>query len=97
MSAHFLSKMVGMASFKRERVRFDNYSTSTCGLRRKNPFLINFFRQGFSEPVNKINQESMELVRVVDRKMKKKREGAYIFLFQRDKNTVGGLYEKRST
>jgi hypothetical protein len=29
------------------------------------------------------------MVRVVDRKMKKKREGAYIFLFQRDKNTEG--------
>jgi hypothetical protein len=39
----------------------------------------------------------MEVVRVVDRKMKKKREGAYIFLFQRDKNMEGGLYEKRST
>ena len=41
-------------------------------------------------------EEFWEMVRVVDRKMKKKREGAYIFLFQRDKNT-GGLYEKRST
>jgi hypothetical protein len=38
-----------------------------------------------------------EMVRVVDRKMKKKREGAYTFLFQRDKYTEGGLYEKRST
>jgi hypothetical protein len=28
--------MVGMAPINRERVRFDNYSTSTCGLRRKN-------------------------------------------------------------
>jgi hypothetical protein len=38
----------------------------------------------------------MEMVRVVDRKIKKKREKAYIFLFQRDKNTEG-VYEKRST
>ena len=42
-------------------------------------------------------EEFLEMLRVVDRKMKKKREGAYIFLFQRDKNTEGGLYEKRST
>jgi hypothetical protein len=42
-------------------------------------------------------EEFLEMVRVVNRKMKKKREGAYIFLFQRDKNTEGGLYEKRST
>lgn len=42
-------------------------------------------------------EEFLEMVRVVDRKIKKKREGAYIFLFQRDKNTEGGLYEKRST
>jgi hypothetical protein len=42
-------------------------------------------------------EELLEMVRVVDRKVKKKREGAYIFLFQRDKNTEGGLYEKRST
>jgi hypothetical protein len=35
-------------------------------------------------------EELLEMVRVVDRKMKKKREGAYIFLFQRDKNTEGG-------
>ena len=42
-------------------------------------------------------EEFLEMVRVVDRKVKKKREGAYIFLFQRDKNTEGGLYEKRST
>ena len=41
-------------------------------------------------------EEFLEMVRVVDRKMKKKREGAYIFLFQRDKNTEG-VYEKRST
>jgi hypothetical protein len=43
-------------------------------------------------------EEFLEMVRVVvDRKVKKKREGAYMFLFQRDKNTEGGLYEKRST
>ena len=42
-------------------------------------------------------EELGEMVRVVDKKMKKKGEGAYIFLFQRDKNTEGGLYEKRST
>jgi hypothetical protein len=42
-------------------------------------------------------EEFWEMVRVVDRKTKKKREGAYIFLFQRDKDTEGGLYEKRST
>jgi hypothetical protein len=42
-------------------------------------------------------EEFLEMVRVVDRKIKKKREGAYIFLYQRDKNTEGGLYEKRST
>ena len=42
-------------------------------------------------------EELGEMVRVVDKKMKKKGEGAYIFLFQRDKNTGGGLYEKRST
>jgi hypothetical protein len=28
--------MVGMAPIKRERARIDNYSTSTCGLLRKN-------------------------------------------------------------
>jgi hypothetical protein len=42
-------------------------------------------------------EEFLEMVRAVDRKMKKKGEGAYIFLFQRDKNTEGGLYEKRGT
>jgi hypothetical protein len=42
-------------------------------------------------------EEFLEMVRVVDRKMKKKRKGAYIFLFQSDKNREGGLYEKRST
>jgi hypothetical protein len=42
-------------------------------------------------------EEFLEMVRMVDRKIKKKREGAYTSLFQRDKNTVGGLYEKRST
>lgn len=36
-------------------------------------------------------EEFLEMVRVVDRKVKKKREGAYIFLFQRDKNTEGGV------
>ena len=36
-------------------------------------------------------EEFWEMVRVVDRKMKKKREGAYIFLFQRDKDTEGGV------
>jgi hypothetical protein len=36
-------------------------------------------------------EELGEMVRAVDRKMKKKREGAYIFLFQRDKNTEGGV------
>ena len=34
--AYFLGKMVEMPPVKRERVRFDNYSTSTWGLRRKN-------------------------------------------------------------
>jgi hypothetical protein len=38
----------------------------------------------------------LETVRMVDRKIKTKREGAYILLFQRDKNTRE-LYEKRST
>jgi len=33
----------------------------------------------------------MEMVKVVDRKIKKKREKAYIFLLQRDKNTEGGV------
>ena len=42
-------------------------------------------------------EEFFEMVRVVDRKIKKKREGAYTSLFQRGKNTEGGLYEKRST
>jgi len=42
-------------------------------------------------------EEFLEMVRVVNRKIKKKREKAYIFLFQRDKDTEGGLYEKRST
>jgi len=42
-------------------------------------------------------EEFLEMVRVVDRKMKKRREGAYPSLFQRDKNMEGGLYEKRST
>jgi hypothetical protein len=42
-------------------------------------------------------EEFLEMVRVVDRERKKKREGTHIFLFQRDKNTEGGLYEKRST
>jgi hypothetical protein len=42
-------------------------------------------------PVKSIftKEKFLETVRVVDRKMKKKREGAYIFLFQRDKNTEG--------
>jgi hypothetical protein len=35
MCAYFLSKMVKIASFKREKVRFHHYSTSLCGLRRK--------------------------------------------------------------
>ena len=42
-------------------------------------------------------EEFLEMVRVVDRKVKKRGKGAYIFLFQRDKNTEEGLYEKRST
>ena len=42
-------------------------------------------------------EELWEMVRVVDRKVKKRGKGAYIFLFQRDKNTEEGLYEKRST
>jgi hypothetical protein len=42
-------------------------------------------------------EEFWDMVRVVDRKMKKKREGAHIFLFQRDRDTEGGLYEKRNT
>jgi hypothetical protein len=33
--------------------------------------------------------EFLEIVRVVDRKIKEKREGAYIFLFQKDKDTEG--------
>ncbi len=41
-------------------------------------------------------EEFLEMVRVVDRRIMKKREGAYILLFQRDKNTEG-VYEKRST
>ena len=41
--------------------------------------------------------ELLEIARVVDRKMKKKREEAYIFLFQKDKDTEGRSYEKRST
>jgi len=36
-------------------------------------------------------EEFLEMVRVVNRKIKKKREKAYIFLFQRDKNTEGGV------
>jgi DNA-binding XRE family transcriptional regulator len=36
-------------------------------------------------------EEFLEMVRVVDRKVKKEREGAYIFLFQRDKNTEGRM------
>jgi hypothetical protein len=36
-------------------------------------------------------EEFLEMVRAVDRRMKKKREGAYIFLFQRDRNTEGGV------
>ncbi len=39
----------------------------------------------------------MEMVRAVDRKIKKKKEGAYMFLFQRDKDMERGSYEKRST
>ena len=42
-------------------------------------------------------EEFLEMVRVVDKKIKKKRDGAYIFLFQRDKDTERGSYEKRST
>ena len=42
-------------------------------------------------------EELWEMVRVVDRKMKKKGEGAYIFLLHDDKNTEGRSYEKRST
>jgi len=42
-------------------------------------------------------EEFLEMVRVVvDRKVKKKRERTYTFLFQRDKN-MEGVYEKRST
>jgi hypothetical protein len=36
MCAHVLSKMAETASIKRERVRIYKYSTSTCGLLRKN-------------------------------------------------------------
>ena len=42
-------------------------------------------------------EEFLKMVRVVDRKMKKKGEGAYIFLLHDDKNTEGRSYEKRST
>jgi uncharacterized protein YqgQ len=42
-------------------------------------------------------EEFLEMVSVVDRKIKKKREGAYIFLFQRDKDMERASYEKRST
>ena len=42
-------------------------------------------------------EELGEMVRVVDKKMKKKGEGAYIFLLHDDKNTEGRSYEKRST
>ena len=41
-------------------------------------------------------EEFLEMVRVVDRKMKEKRERTYNLLFQRDKN-MEGVYEKRST
>jgi hypothetical protein len=34
--AQFLSKMVEMASIKKKRVRCNNFSTSECGLCRKN-------------------------------------------------------------
>ncbi len=42
-------------------------------------------------------EEYWEMVGMVDRKIKKKREGVYIFLFQKDKDTEGRSYEKRST
>jgi hypothetical protein len=42
-------------------------------------------------------EEFWEKMRVVDRKIKKKREGPYIFLFHKDKNTEGRSHEKHST
>jgi hypothetical protein len=35
-----------VAPIKRERVRFDNYSTSNCGLRRKNLTEHTFWEKG---------------------------------------------------
>jgi hypothetical protein len=43
--AYFLGKMVEMASFKRERIRFHNYSTSLCGFLRKSLLKPNFLEK----------------------------------------------------
>jgi hypothetical protein len=36
MSAYFLGKMVEIASARRKRIQFHNFSTLACGFERKN-------------------------------------------------------------
>jgi hypothetical protein len=81
--------MVEMASIKGARIRFHNYLTSQCGLVRKN--LSEQFSNGKIQSPNKI-----KMVRVVDRKIKKK-EREHISSYFRGIRIRRGLYEKRST
>jgi len=65
--------MVGMASIKRERIRFNNYSTSTCGLRRKNLTEQTLLEKDLGP--NKTEEEFLRMVRVVDREIWKEKKG----------------------
>jgi hypothetical protein len=70
--------MAEMAPIKRERVRFNNYSTSTCGLREK--ILQNkLFWRGIQCP-NKMEDEFFSMVRVVGCKISKERKDREINL-----------------